>query len=245
MKIKLTGWLFSLALASQAHGAISVTYNGSYSQSFDTLAISGTANTTLPTDWAFSETGTGANTTYAADTGSGNGGNTYSYGSAASTDRAFGGLQSGTVVPTFGAQFKNDITGGTTIDLTLSYTGEQWRLGTAARVDRLDFQYSTNATSLSTGTWTDVNALDFTAPVTVGTLGALNGNLTANRLSISSTFTITVAESANFWIRWTDLNASGADDGLAIDDLSITAVPEPSTALLGCLGVLGLLRRRR
>jgi len=244
MKFKVTGWLCSLALASQAHGAISVTYNGSYSQSFDTLASSGTSST-LPTDWAFSETGTGANTTYAADTGSSNGGNTYSYGSAASTDRALGGLQSGTVVPTFGAQFKNDITGGTTIDLTLSYTGEQWRLGTAGRTDRLDFQYSTTATSLTTGTWIDVNALDFIAPVTAGTVGALNGNSTANRLAISSTFTITVAESANFWIRWSDLNATGSDDGLAVDDLSITAVPEPSAALLGCLGVLGLLCRRR
>lgn len=244
MKFKVTGWLCSLALASQAHGAISVTYNGSYSQSFDSLVSSGTSST-LPTDWAFSETGTGANTTYAADTGALTTGNTYSYGSAASTDRALGGLQSGAVVPTFGAQFKNDITGGTTIDLTLSYTGEQWRLGATGRTDRLDFQYSTNATSLTTGTWTDVNTLDFTAPVTTGTVGSLNGNLTANRLSISSTFTITIAESANFWIRWSDFNPSGSDDGLAIDDLSITAVPEPSAALLGCLGVLGLIRRKR
>lgn len=234
-----------MALATQAHGSISVTYNGSYSQSFDTLASSGTAATTLPTDWAFSETGTGANTTYAADTGSNTAGNTYSFGSTASTDRAFGGLQSGSVVPTFGAQFKNDITGGATIDLTLSYTGEQWRLGATGRTDRLDFQYSTDATSLTTGTWTDVNALDFTAPVTAGTVGALNGNLTANRLSISSTFTMTIAEGANFWIRWNDLNATGSDDGLAIDDFSITAVPEPSAALIGCLGLLGLLRRRR
>ncbi|OYV06160.1 MAG: PEP-CTERM sorting domain-containing protein, partial [Verrucomicrobiales bacterium VVV1] len=231
--------------ASQAPGAISVTYNGSYSQNFDTLASSGTANTALPTDWAFSEIGTGANTTYAADTGALTTGNTYSYGGTGSGERALGGLQSNAVAPTFGAVFKNDITGGTTIDLTLSYTGEQWRLGATGRVDRLDFQYSTNATSLTTGTWTDVNALDFTAPVTTGTVGALNGNLTANRVSISSTFTMTIAEGANFWIRWNDFNPTGSDDGLAIDDLSITAVPEPSAALLGGLGLLGLLRRRR
>lgn len=244
MKLKVTRWLCGLALASQAHGAISVSYNGSYSQSFDTLASSGTSST-LPTDWAFSESGTGANATYAADTGGLTTGNTYSYGSAGSTDRALGGLQSGSVVPTFGAQFRNDITGGTTIDLTLSYTGEQWRLGATGRTDRLDFQYSTSATSLTTGTWIDVNALDFTAPITVGTVGSLNGNSAANRVSISSTFTITIAESANFWIRWSDFNPSGSDDGLAIDDLSITAVPEPSAAVLGCLGALGLLRRRR
>ena len=42
--------------------------------------------------------------------------------------------------------------------LAISYTGEQWRLGqvdTGRAADRLDFQLSTNATSLTTGTWTD------------------------------------------------------------------------------------------
>ena len=45
----------------------------------------------------------------------------------------------------------------------------------------MDFQYSLNATSLTTGNWIDVNALDFTAPVTTAVTGALDGNLGANR----------------------------------------------------------------
>src|SRR5258706_6489856 len=88
----------------------------------------------------------------------------------------------------------------------------------------MDFQYSTNATSLTTGTWIDVNALDFNPPITVGTVGALDGNAGANRLALSSTIPgLSISNGASFWIRWTDIDATGADDGLAVDDFSITA----------------------
>ena len=40
-------------------------------------------------------------------------------------------------------------------------------------------------------------------------------------------------------------DVNDGDESFFIDDVTITAVPEPSTALLGALGVLGLLRRRR
>ncbi len=38
---------------------------------------------------------------------------------------------------------------------------------------------------------------------------------------------------------------SSSSDFIFLDDITFTAVPEPSTALLGALGALGLLRRRR
>ncbi len=56
----------------------------------------------------------------------------------------------------------------------------------SARTDRLDFQYSVNATSLATGTWTDENELDFTAP-NMYRRGAKDGNLAANRIVITFT----------------------------------------------------------
>jgi hypothetical protein len=34
--------------------------------------------------------------------------------------------------------------------------------------------------------------------------------------------TLAIANGASFWIRWTDFNANGSDDGLAIDDFSLT-----------------------
>ncbi len=217
-------WLTTLALVSlPAAAQVSIPSAGSpVTQNFDTLANTGTSST-LPTGWALSEAGTNANATYTAGTGSGTAGDTYSFGAAAATERAFGGLLSGSLTPTIGAAFQNN-TGGPLTSLDVAYTGEQWRLGTLARVDRLDFQYSLDATSLSTGTWTDVNALDFTAPTTGPTVGLLDGNAAANRTALSSTIgSLNIASGAIFWIRWTDFNASGADDGLSVDAFSITA----------------------
>ncbi|WP_395702671.1 endonuclease/exonuclease/phosphatase family protein [Aquabacterium sp.] len=196
-----------------------------YTQNFDTLASSGTSSS-LPGGWAFVETGTNANGLYTAGTGSGNAGDTYSFGAAGSTERALGTLRSGSVVPTLGASFTND-SGDTITSLTISYTGEQWRLGATSRVtaDRLDFQASLDATALNNGSWADVDALDFNAPITSGTIGALNGNAAANSASVSTTLTgLSIAPGTTFWIRWSDVDVSGADDGLAIDNFTISTV---------------------
>ena len=193
-----------------------------YTQNFDTLASAGTSSV-LPAGWEFVESGTNANTIYTAGTGSGNTGDTYSFGPAASAERALGGLQSGSLIPIVGGFFSND-TGSTITSLEISYTGEQWRLGAIAtgRIDRLDFQYSLNATSLSTGAWVDVDALDFVAPTTAGAVGALDGQAAANRAAVSGLITgISIPPGATFRIRWTDFNASGADDGLAVDDFTL------------------------
>ncbi len=209
-----------------ADGSASLTAFGvTYTQDFDILAITGTTNatSTLPIGWMLTESGGGSrdNEQYAADTGGSNSGDSYSYGSAASTDRALGGLQSGSVIPTIGASFTNN-TGGTISSLAIAYTGEQWRLGTIARQDYIKFQYSTNATSLSDGSWSDISSLNFTAPVTTA-VGAKDGNAVANRTTLSYTLTeLSISNGSIFWIRWLSYDASGADDGLAVDDFSLT-----------------------
>ncbi|MDF3059576.1 MAG: hypothetical protein K0R17_3791 [Rariglobus sp.] len=242
--------------------AISLTTPGStYTQNFNTLSNTAGSTTNELTDlimpgWSMNESGGGVrdNERYAVDTGGSNTGDTFSYGSAGQTDRALGSLQSGTLIPSFGVNFKND-TGVTLTSLMIAYTGEQWRISNtaaAARDDRIDFQYSADATSLITGTWTNVNELDFTSPIkTNATAIALNGNDAANRLAISYTLTgVSIADGATFWFRWLDLNASGADDGLAIDDFSLQTlpIPEPASytafAAVAALG-LALARRRR
>ncbi|MDX6270432.1 MAG: uncharacterized protein QOD28_1655, partial [Acidobacteriota bacterium] len=220
-------FLVSPASADTGTGTVSLTTLGAtVTENFDTLVntAGSTTNTTLPTGWYITETGGGArdNEQYAVDTGGSTTGDIYSYGAAASTDRALGALRSGTLIPIFGAKFTNN-TGSTITSLNISYTGEEWRLGTAARTDRIDFQISTNATDLSTGTYTDVDALDFTTPNTA-TAGAKDGNLAANRTVVTSSISsLSIANGASFFIRWTDLDASGADDGLSVDDFNITA----------------------
>jgi hypothetical protein len=216
-------------------GSVSLAALGvAYTQDFNTLATTGTTNASLPLGWDLSESGTNANTTYRADTGAGNTGDTYSFGASGNTERAFGGLRSGSLVPLIGVQFTNN-TGQTITSLEIAYTGEQWRLGqnTAGRAsDRIDVQVSTNATSLTAGTWTDYDSLDFSSPVVAGTVGALNGNAAPNRTAISFTVTgLSIAPGATFWIRWADSDLiPGADDGLAIDDFSLTPVAAADAA---------------
>jgi len=210
--------------ADTGSGSISLTTLGSPStENFDTLAITGTTNATLPTGWYITEGGLGArdNEQYGADNGGSATGDIYSYGTTASTERALGALRSGALIPIYGAKFTNN-TGTTVSTLAVSYTGEEWRLGAAARTDRIDFQYSLNATDLTTGTYIDVNALDFTTPNTV-TVGAKDGNAAANRTGISFNITgLTIPNGASFFIRWIDDDPSGSDDGLAVDNFSIT-----------------------
>jgi hypothetical protein len=190
-----------------------------YIQDFNTLANTGTSSS-MPIGWFFSESGSNANSAYTAGTGSSTTGDTYSYGAASSSERALGGLQSGSLIPTLGAKIVNK-TGLTITSLSIEYTGEQWRLGATGREDRLDFQYSTDATSLTTGTWTDVNDLDFIAPVTSGTTGELDGNATANKRTLTGNVIVNIPNNGTLWIRWTDFNATSSDDGLAIDDVII------------------------
>nr|WP_257385966.1 ExeM/NucH family extracellular endonuclease [Tahibacter caeni] len=218
----LLSCLPSLALAQ----CVSLTTLGSAStQNFDTLsntAGSTTNNLTIP-GWFMTESGGGArdNEQYAVDTGASTTGDTYSYGAAGSTERALGELRSGTLIPLFGACFTNN-TGSTVTSLAVAFTGEEWRLGTINRTDQLNFEYSTNATDLVTGTWTNVAALSFVTPDTV-TAGAKNGNAAGERTALSSTISsLSIANGATFWIRWNDVDASGADDGLAVDDFSLT-----------------------
>jgi hypothetical protein len=211
------------AWPTHAAGTISLT-GGAYTQNFDTLANTG-ASSTVPNGWDFLETGSNANTSYTASsaTGATLTGDTYSLGATSASERAFGGVQSGSLNPTIGAAFVNN-TGSAIGEITLTYTGEQWRLGATGRADRLDFQLSADATSLNTGTWVDYNALDFASPVTGGTVGGLDGNASPNRTAITATVSgLNIPNGATFWIRWTDFNASGADDALSVDDLALTA----------------------
>jgi uncharacterized protein len=198
------------------------TLGSAYTQNFDTLANAGTDNILGITGWSMLEFGTNANTAYATGTGSGTAGDTYSYGAAASTERALGGLSSGSLVPVFGTCYTND-TGAAITNPAIAYSGEQWRLGTVPRTDLINFEYSTNATDLATGMWTGAPSLNFITPNTA-TIGAKDGNASGNRTAISSSIaSLSIAPGGTFWVRWTDTDATGTDDGLTVDDFSLTA----------------------
>lgn len=191
---------------------------------FDELDTTGTAQTNISRGIYFFEQGTNANTTYRANNGSLNTGDTYSYGTIASSDRALGSLTTGSLAPVYlGAKILNN-TGTTVNALEITYIGEQWRLGSLGTIDSLRFELSTDATSLNTGTWTSYNSLKFVSPVTTGTPSSLNGNDPLNRVVINNEITgfAAIPSGSNIWIRWVDEDIpSVGDHGLAIDSLSI------------------------
>ncbi len=194
-----------------------------YNQDFNSLSNTGTSSA-VPSGWLFSESGTNANSLYTAGNGSSTSGDTYSFGETGNTERAFGTLLSSSLTSTIGAQIQNN-TGTTITKLKISYTGEEWRLGAEGRTDKLSFQYSLDATSLSTGTWNNVTELDFITPVTT-IVGAKDGNNPVNQTNLIYTLrNLSIPNGAVFLIRWEEFNASGSDDGLGIDNFSIEANP--------------------
>ena len=146
--------------------------------------------------------------------------------------------------------------GGTITSLAFDYFGEQWRLSDSTD-DGLTFSYRVGATDVSAGTWTTATALGFSPLFANGTSGgaALDGNLATNRRRITATISgLSIAAGQTFGFRWNDVNSSGSDQGLAVDDLSITgtlaqtgAVPEVTSwaLMIAGFGVAGVALRRR
>jgi hypothetical protein len=212
------------SLNSVTLSQISLTGSGTYSQNFNTLADTGSSSI-LPNGWYLFESGSAADSEYVAGNGGSNSGDTYSFGStdSNSTERALGGIRAGSLIPAFGANFINN-TGNTISLLHISYTGEQWRVGATNRTeaDRLDFQYSLTAASLSDTGWIDIDQLDLLSPVLNTSSGAKDGNISENRTGITYPITgLTIPDGNEFWIKWSDADISGFDDGLAIDDFGI------------------------
>ncbi len=256
----LAAGLFASALAAPAAAQLCVQLNGAvYRQNFNSLPVSGTSNTssTIPIGFAFSESGSGNNVTYAAGDGSSATANSYSFGTGTNTDRALGELggTAGGLQTILGGCFVNN-TGFVINSFSLGFTGELWRLGAAdGNLDRLDFQFSTTATSLNDGgiadpKWTDVNSLDFAAPIPIntGAAGAKDGNAAANRTAKTPVAIIPAAGlpfGSTMFIRWVPLDLATAEDGLAIDDLIFSHNPSPDFDLDGFVDGDDILRWQR
>lgn len=237
-----TAWL-TCAQIPLAPGNVAGAF--SYSQDFDTLSNAASNqwfdDLTIP-DWYSNRT------TYAGGTGSALTGGLYSFGSASSSERALGSVASGTISPTtiaYGVQFKNSSANLAVSQITVAYTGEQWRNSGGGNEQSLTFAYKVGSgldlLSPPSGGWVSVPTLDFTSPVSSGGAGALNGGLPGNQTVIPAVLLtgLTLAPGQELFLRWLDINDTGNDHGLAIDNLTVAWVAVPETNPAGALGMVG------
>lgn len=222
--------LGTVAASAQTVTPISFDGAAAYTQNFDGIGATGTA---YPAGWdgvRLSGNGTTAVVLTATD-GSANSGSTYNVGPTGDTDRALGSIASGSTAPAFGAVFTN-ASGAAITALSLSFRAEQWKSGQFSdNVEVLAFEYSLDATSLTTGTWTAVTALNVPEVAnSITTAAALNGNDAANSANVNGTISgISWGAGSTMWIRWKDNNDNGTDALLAVDNFSLSRGTTTST----------------
>lgn len=204
---------------------------GSYAQNFDSLgsaAANWTNNLTL-TGW-YASKANGDATNYLTDTGTSTAGGLRSYGVSgvhSSSDRALGSIGASSINYAYGIRFTNN-TGLTQSNVLISYTGEQWRSGASATSPQsLTFSYQLSPSPITntyTGTWIVFSPLTFISPNLSGSTNALDGNTATNRISFTNVTLsgVSVLPGQELMIRWFDIDDSGFDDGMAIDDFSIS-----------------------
>lgn len=229
----MTG-VFVFFAGANAFAQASLTAVGTpYTENFDGLGTANfslTDNTSITGVYAFRTGGNVVPNVFTADTGTSATGQLKNYGSAAATDRALGSVSSGTPGTLYyGVRLVNN-TGFAVNSVTVNYTGEQWRNGgnAASQTLAFDYQQAATVTSLTAGTFTPLTSLNFNTPANSATAAALDGNLPANRINLIGTINVTIPVGEEIMLRWTDINDTGNDHGLAIDDLSVT--PNLTTA---------------
>ncbi|MFM1798791.1 MAG: hypothetical protein RLZZ117_1069 [Cyanobacteriota bacterium] len=223
-----------------------VSFTGSYTQTFDALALAGTGLTwtndqTLPGWSLFRQAGGGvALSTYSANNGSSATGAFVSFGGNGSSDRALGGVGSGGTY--YGSPSSGSVAGWFALALTnasplpiqslsISFQGEQWRNGGNTTAQTMVLQHGYGDRFAEVSAWrTPGGSFQWSSPVATATAGAVDGNSSGRvsgrggELDLAAT---PWAPGATLWLRWVENNDPGNDHGLAIDDLSIQVVMTP------------------
>jgi autotransporter-associated beta strand protein len=193
-----------------------------YNENFNSMGSSGT---TFVSGWISEDS------SMIAGNGSGSVGSIYNVGTTGASDRAFGALADGnTPAPDlyFGASFANN-TGQTIFSFDLAGMMEQWRSGASSGIVERDvFEFSLNATSLTSGTWTALPSFDLVEQLTATTSSAaVNGNTAGNRAAIAGNALVNWATGTRLWIRWGDANDVSFDGLYAVDDFSLAVSLTP------------------
>lgn len=253
-----------LLVIANVQAQIAIGLGSTITQSFDGIGTS--AGASLPTGWAvdkqsavrtlgtFSAAGTATDASRLGgdNLASNASGGIYNFGAgtaASATDRSVGFLSTGSSTQSGNlyAYFQN--TGSTTIpSLSLSYDIEKYRSGSNPAGFSVQLYYSTDGTS-----WTSAGASFLTSfGADSGNLGGSPSPLTATSITATA-LNLSIPAGGSLYLAWNYSVTSGSTttngQALGIDNVSLSAVPEPSTyaavAGLSALAFAATRRRRR
>ncbi|MDR6966764.1 hypothetical protein J2X31_000762 [Flavobacterium arsenatis] len=176
---------------------------------FNSYNPSSAANvtSTLPTGWAYSFTGATAYRGRTNSVGTNNG--VYAFGT--NPDYSLGAFRTGSNVHTYTVSFTNN-SGSTITSISVAWNYEQWTFANASGWN------VTGTGQLASNT--TLNAADFVGSAT-GSAGA------STPISLNLTG-LNITNGQSFGITFSTTDASGADNGISIDDFSITATGAPA-----------------
>jgi MYXO-CTERM domain-containing protein len=236
----LAGFILAGLATSSAVAQQSITqFDLALSQDFD-----GYAGTAAPSGWTSS-----TSSFQGRGTGSGTTGGIYSFGTDSTgvdTDRWFGVQFAGApnAAVTLSTSFRND-TGGVITSLVISYDAYQFRAVQNGRTSFFNVNLNGGA-AISGLTFTSNNSLATGQRGTILGVSAFPTTLTATVSGLS------IQPDAVFTLNWAGGrgdDTTGSAQGIGINNVSLTAIPETSTyaAIFGVLvlGAAFAYRRRR
>jgi hypothetical protein len=230
---KIYLFLFSLLSAGAVSAQVSLTNAApAYSQDFDGMG----ATLNLPANWRIGASTTSPTwaagvsvVTQQASSGSPSAGGTYNFGTSAS-ERAIGAMTSNSFASPNNPMVAF-VNGGTTniTSLTVSYDAERYRVNGAAA--SIQFFYSTNGTVWNAVTDGDIAASSFP---TGSSVYNFTPGLTIPKTGIAIS-SLNIAPGSNFYLRWLINTTGSSSQGIAIDNISVTATYASSVSGLSTI----------
>lgn len=241
--MKTIYFLFAMAIASlSVNGQVLISPGATVTQDF---SIGTSATATMPSGWktdkstAVRTVGTYAGATTATERQGGNdlsssaANGIYNFGAGAAdaaTDRAVGGLSSGSASKSVNVYVQLQNSGTTTINnFTIGYAVEKYRNGSNAAGYFVQLYYSTDGS-----TWTSAGSNFLTSFSADADNSGYTSAPGATMSVTGQTLNVSLAASANLYLAWNYSVISGSTtsnaQGLAIDDISIKANAVSSSA---------------
>lgn len=200
-------------------GSFTLTGKGPHALSPSPFLLSGLAG------WEFMhKSGSGNNAVFAIGAGTSTSAGVYSVGANGNTERGLGMLAAGSGVYAFGILLTNQ-TGSSLNTISGSFIAEQWRKGGSGNKNTWMGKYATglmnsiDQPNLLAHTSMNFSSIQFTTGA-----GSLNGNSPENQTTIQ--FSIKGIDWKNgeqLLLRWDDVDETGSDDLVALDNFSFSA----------------------